>query len=140
MRGSRRRGVRSAGVAVGLLASLAGLALVALPGSAWARTTMRQPYRDGVVLVGFKPGGSANRHQAIAAADATRSRPLAPTIRLLHVRRGHVPEAVRALRQRRGVRYAEPDYLMREAAAPNAPNDLSFGLQWALENTGQTVN
>ena len=132
--------MQGAAAAGALLASLAGLALVASPSSAWARTTMRQPYRDGVVLVGFKPGGSANRHQAIAAAGATRSRRLAPTIRLLHVRRGHVSAAVRALRQRRGVRYAEPDYLMREAAAPNEPNDLSFGLQWALENTGQTVN
>jgi thermitase len=137
MRRSRRRGVRGAGVAVGLLASLAGLALVALPGSAWARASERQPYRDGALLIGFKPGVSANRQKAIAAADATRSRPLTPTIRLLHVRRGHVPAAVRALRQRRGVRYAEPDYLMREAAAPN---DFSFGLQWALENTGQSVN
>jgi thermitase len=137
MKPSKWRGVRGAGVAVGLLASLAGLALVALPGSVWARATKRQAYRDGAVLVGFKPGVSANRQKAIAAPDAKRGRQLAPGTRLLHVRRGHVPAAVRALRQRRGVRYAEPDYLMREAAAPN---DSSFGLQWALENTGQVVN
>jgi thermitase len=137
MKPSRWRGVGRAGVAVGLLASLAGLVLVALPGSVWARATKRQTYRDGAVLVGFKPGVSANRQKAIAAPDAKRSRQLAPAIRLVHVRRGHVPAAVRALRQRRSVRYAEPDYLMREAAVPN---DSSFGLQWALANTGQVVN
>jgi subtilisin family serine protease len=39
--------------------------------------------------------------------------------------------------QHDGVRYAEPDYVTHAAATPNDP---SFGLQWPLENTGQTVN
>jgi subtilisin family serine protease len=41
------------------------------------------------------------------------------------------------IRKQKGVRYAEPNYVVHAAAAPNDP---SFGLRWPLENTGQTVN
>src|SRR5574340_160554 len=37
------------------------------------------------------------------------------------------------------VLYAEPDYEL-SIAAPVTPSDPSFGLQWGLNNTGQSVN
>lgn len=37
------------------------------------------------------------------------------------------------------IRYAEPDYVQGVDGGP-APNDANFGVQWALRNTGQTVN
>jgi hypothetical protein len=40
------------------------------------------------------------------------------------------------LRRYRSVRYAEPDYVLE---ASGVPNDPSFGLQWGLQNTGQSV-
>jgi thermitase len=110
--------------------------------------------RDGVVLVGFEPGVRAGRQRAVVArvgatglrrlsagariARGHRSgtRRLGATVRL-RVRRGTVLSAVRSLRKQPGVAYAEPDYLLHEAAAPNDP---SFGLQWAHSNTGQLVN
>jgi Subtilase family len=48
-----------------------------------------------------------------------------------------VPIMAQRIGQQDGVRYAEPDYVTHAAATPNDP---SFGLQWPLENTGQTVN
>jgi len=65
------------------------------------------------------------------------ARPLAPGVRLLDVRRDDVDQRLRALRVARGVRYAERDHRLEAAGAPNDP---SFGLQWPLQNTGQTVN
>jgi serine protease len=44
---------------------------------------------------------------------------------------------VRRLSRLRGVRFAEPDYLLRENSVPNDPK---FTLQWGFRNTGQTVN
>ncbi|HEY2181784.1 MAG TPA: S8 family serine peptidase, partial [Solirubrobacteraceae bacterium] len=44
--------------------------------------------------------------------------------------------AVRSLRRNPEVAYAEPDYLMHASARPNDP---SLSLQWAANNTGQSV-
>ena len=56
---------------------------------------------------------------------------------LLIVRRGAVLPVISRLRRDRAVRYAEPDYVLEAAGVPNDP---SFGLQWAEQNTGQSVN
>lgn len=56
---------------------------------------------------------------------------------LVTVPSGHVLEAVHALQELPGVRYAEPDYTQVVAATPNDPN---FPIQWGYQNTGQTVN
>ncbi|MGH9778210.1 MAG: S8 family serine peptidase, partial [Candidatus Acidiferrales bacterium] len=48
-----------------------------------------------------------------------------------------VSEAIDRYRQRPEVLYAEPNYPIYPALTPN---DTSFGLQWALNNTGQVVN
>ncbi len=55
----------------------------------------------------------------------------------LRVRPSRMRAAIRALRRDPRVRYAEPDYLLHESAAPNDP---SFSLQWGSRNTGQLVN
>jgi subtilisin family serine protease len=47
-----------------------------------------------------------------------------------------VPAALAALAAQRGVRYAEPNYVVQ---AEQAPNDPRYGEQWGLHNTGQTV-
>ena len=84
------------------------------------------PFRRGVVLVGFRRDTSVRRQRAIvAAASAVTSRSLAPRIRVLNVPAGRERATARALRRRGGrdVRFAEPDYLMRETAESVFPND-----------------
>src|SRR3954454_19913451 len=95
-------------------------------------------FRDGVVLVGFDKSTSPLRERAaISAAGAVDTRTIGRGVHVLHVPRGQVLATAARLRRRAGVRYAEPDYLQQLAATPNDP---SFGLQWAHQNRGQTVN
>ncbi len=49
-----------------------------------------------------------------------------------------VPKALQRLRQLPGVLAAEPNYLRHVHGT--VPDDTAFPLQWALRNTGQTVN
>ncbi len=111
-------------------------------------------FRAGVVLVGFRPGVSPGRRLALERAVGARgARRLGPAVRgrgaggaahvagepvplALTVSRGAVLTAVRRLRGDPAVAYAEPDYLMQASATPNDP---SFGLQWAANNTGQSI-
>jgi subtilisin family serine protease len=107
-------------------------------------------YRDGVVLLGFRPGVSQIREQAITrAVSGHGATPIGPNVataqvagRLLgspmrlRVPAGDVPATVRRLRGYSAVAYAEPDYLM---VADATPNDPSFPLQWADSNTGQAI-
>jgi thermitase len=113
------------------------------------------PFRQGVLLVGFRPGVTIARRSAIErAAGVQGARRLGPSIRMAHgaatsgtagqlvspfevrVLDGNVLSAVRRLRRQRAVAYAEPDYLMRASAVPN---DASFPLQWGSGNTGQAI-
>ncbi len=128
----------------------------AIPGhTAAARTVAYQP---GVVLVGFQPGVTSRREQALEREIAARrlgsldnigtatraARALARRIGssfVLGVPRGRVMAAVRQLRsERRWVRFAEPNYVQRASAAARIPNDPFFGLEWGSRNTGQSVN
>jgi len=96
------------------------------------------PFRPGVVLVGFRRGTSPPVQRAVAAsARGSLARTTAPRIRVVRVGPGRVSAAIRSLRRRHDVLFAEPDYLLREAATPNDP---SFPLQWGFQNTGQLVN
>jgi subtilisin family serine protease len=47
-------------------------------------------------------------------------------------------DAVRTLAAHPAVLYAEPDFVVRSQGV--TPNDAKFPLQWAMRNTGQTVN
>ncbi|HEX4187041.1 MAG TPA: S8 family serine peptidase [Solirubrobacteraceae bacterium] len=119
-----------------------------------AAPSSANPYRPGVVLVGFRPGVSAGRRYGIErSAGGQGASYLGPQIRAvrapgaalarsfvaplkLTVPSSQVLEVVQRLRQDANVAYAEPDYLMRANAAPNDP---SFPLQWGSSNTGQSI-
>jgi subtilisin family serine protease len=111
------------------------------------------PYRAGAVLVSFRLGVSGASQTTIErAAGALDARRLGPAVRrvgapgagrqlalapiLLRVPSSGVLSAVRTLRGDPHVAYAEPDYLMHASATPNDP---SFALQWAANNTGQSI-
>ncbi len=112
------------------------------------------PFRQGVVLVGFRQGVSVGQRYAIErTAGADDARHIGPIVHptghgpatgqeflaplKLHVPAAQVLAVVHRLRHNRAVAYAEPDYLMQASAV--MPNDPSFALQWASDNTGQSV-
>jgi subtilisin family serine protease len=95
------------------------------------------PYSDDQVLVGFKRGTSASRRHSIEnRVGGIRARRLGVGV-FLTVPGGDVPSVIRRLKRDPAVRYAEPNYVMQ---ASGVPNDPQFGLQWGLQNTGQSVN
>ena len=112
------------------------------------------PYRPGVVLVGFRPGvTTAQRYGIERSVGGEGARYLGPQVRSvrapgaasartfisplkLRVSPSQVLVVVRRLRQNPDVAYAEPDYLMHASATPNDP---SFPLQWGPSNTGQRI-
>lgn len=137
-RRGQRRGAGRRACALGLGGAVAGL-VIALPATAAdARGHAPDGVRAGAVLVGFDPGVSAgHRHAVERGVGGSAARPIGAGVRLMHVAPGRVQSAVRSLRARGDVRYAEPDRLMHEDGAPNDP---SFGSQWGFSNTGQLVD
>lgn len=98
----------------------------------------RASYREGSVLLAFRRDTTKSVRAAdVAAVGAHVVRSFIGGTRLVSVPSGDVLSAIETLRSRGHVRFAEPDYLNHEDAAPNDP---SFGLQWGDLNTGQTVN
>lgn len=98
----------------------------------------RASYRKGLVLLAFTRGATKNvRADDLATVGAHVVRSFIGGTRLASVPSGDVLSAIKTLRSRAHVRFAEPDYLNHEDAAPNDP---SFGLQYGHLNTGQTVN
>lgn len=86
-------------------------------------------------MVAYEPGVSADEARAVeAASGASLLERIGPDARLLRVRPGAVPATVARLTADGRVRYAEPDYFIFPTATPD---DSDFGLQWALNNTGQ---
>jgi len=86
--------------------------------------------REGVVLVGFRPGTGASRRSAIeAAAGAKHLRTIGAGTHVLHVARGRVEQRIAQLRRYREVRCAEPDYVVHAAVTPN---DTSYNQLWGL--------
>jgi subtilisin family serine protease len=95
-------------------------------------------YVPGEVLVKFKSGTSKvsmNRiHGAIGASKIRE-------IRHLGIDRMKLPEdvkveeAVQIYGNDPNVEFAEPNYIVKTSAVPNDPG---YGLQWGLNNTGQT--
>src|ERR1700682_6394887 len=124
---------------------IAALSLVLLTGTGGAladstRQSERGVYRDGVVLLAFRNGVQQSRQDAVLAGVGAREiKRIGVRVRVVAVRRGRVPEVVQLLRARGEVRFAEPDYL-QTLSAGSLPNDTSFGIQWAAQNTGQMVN
>jgi thermitase len=101
-----------------------------------AEPVSRGAYGEGL-LVGLDRTMPFRQKRDLVTGVLAEAKSLAPGIWFLDVPRRRVPVMALRVGQQDGVRYAEPDYVMREAAAPDDP---SFWLQWPLENTGQTVN
>ena len=104
-------------------------------------------YVEGEALVIFKPGTSApNAALATARHHLTSVRTFDfishdRQREHLHVRSNtkSTAELIAELRLDPEVELAEPNYLRYFDSMP-APNDPNFSTQWALRNTGQTVN
>jgi hypothetical protein len=135
-------------------ASSPGNALAGKFSAPASSTSAPDPFRLGVVLVGFGAGVTGGQRYAIEraagglgasyigplirpvhAAGRASSKPFIPTLKL-RVPDSQVLAIVRRLRSNPNVAYAEPDYLMRASATPNDP---SFTLQWGSSNTGQNI-
>jgi subtilisin family serine protease len=96
-------------------------------------------YVPGQLIVKFRAGTtSGERSQALRrlSAHTLRSLPL-PRVRLVHIPApADVPAAAADLGRDPAVAWAEPNSYQQ---AGSLPNDALFGYQWALHNTGQTV-
>jgi len=103
-----------------------------------AKKNMPGRYVPGEVLVKFKAGTSIvamnKLHRALRAGKIR-------DIKHLGIHRMSLPEdvkvedAVRIYRNDPNVEFAEPNYIVKTSAIPNDPG---YGLQWGLNNTGQT--
>ncbi|HEV2245154.1 MAG TPA: S8 family serine peptidase, partial [Terriglobia bacterium] len=92
------------------------------------------------MLLAFRNGIQQSRQDAVLAnVGASEIKRIGVNVRVVAVKSGHVPEIVQLLRARSEVRFAEPDYL-QTLSAGSPPNDTSFGIQWAHQNTGQMVS
>ena len=90
------------------------------------------------VLVGFTPGTPKSVEHSIEALVGARERAtIGAETHLLKVAPGRALSTVKALKQHSSVRYAEPDWML---AADTIPNDPGFANEWALYNTGQTID
>jgi len=120
-----------------LCAAFVGVLVVILAPSAAVADDAR--FVPGEVLVRFETGaGPAARATAFGAVDAgARERLSLRGAWRVELDGTGVHKAVAELEDEPDVRYAEPNFIYRPLAAPNDP---SFGLQWALNNTGQPVN
>ncbi|HWC17279.1 MAG TPA: S8 family serine peptidase, partial [Terriglobales bacterium] len=108
-----------------------------LPG-AQAPSAPKPEFRADTVLVGFNSGVTPREQAAVlAGVGAHQLRLIGQGVHVLRVPAGRVEQTIERLRKSPAVRYAEPDFRHTINAAPNDP---SFPQQWALVNSGQTVN
>ncbi len=133
----------SRGTLLTIVLSLCAVALVASAPETGTRAHVAAPaaaptFAPGQVLIGFDAAVSrVGRQRLESSVGASEVRPLGHAMYLLRVAGRDVRAAVKGLRGREGVSFAEPNYVQTASAAPNDP---SFGSQWGLSNTGQTVN
>ncbi|MDP2167899.1 MAG: S8 family serine peptidase [Thermodesulfovibrionales bacterium] len=96
-------------------------------------------YKEGELLVKFKPGGELKAQSAHRSAGATLKQRF-KGIGVEHIKLPHglsVADAVKKYMEDPDVEYAEPNYMIHKAVIPN---DVYFGSQWGLHNTGQTIS
>jgi subtilisin family serine protease len=107
-------------------------------GEAPAKKNVSAKYVPGEVLVKFKSGASItsmNKLHSVLGAGKIRD------LRHLGIHQMKLPEdvtveeAVQVYRSDPSVEFAEPNYIVKAAAAPNDPG---YSQQWGLHNTGQT--
>ncbi len=126
--GSRRSVVIAAAVGLGIWAP-----------AAQAKPTAARGVVPGQLIVRFSPGlGRAAQTATAGRLDGRLQSRLPGTgLGLLAVPRGQSPwRAARRAERLPGVRYAEPDQYVDYRILPNDP---LFGRQWALHNTGQSI-
>lgn len=95
-------------------------------------------YREGELLVKFKPGVIQDRITAINSESGVKVLKVIPKInlhRLGSTKGKTTKELLELYRRDPNVEYAEPDYVVTIAANPNDPD---YPLLWGLNNTGQT--
>jgi len=102
----------------------------------------RGKYKEGELLIRFKTGvvraSALKTHQSTGASVKKR---FAAVLNLEHVKIPiglSVKDAIAVYMSDSNVLYAEPNYLRH--AKGTIPSDPFFNLQWALRNTGQSVN
>ena len=97
-------------------------------------------FRDGVVLIRFREGPLLARMNGIlASVGAIELKQIGVGVHVLNVGPGRVLSTIQALQKLGEILYAEPDYL-HQIDGGTIPNDTFAGSQWAMQNTGQTVN
>ena len=104
------------------------------------RQKRRMPqYKEGELLVKFRPGVRSNRLRQINTNTGLRLLRRFPRFRLRHMKITapglSVPMAVKLLNRLPEIEYAEPNYIHRVQAIPVDPH---FHHLWGLNNTGQT--
>ncbi len=121
-----------------LVSLVALLAVIGVGPAAADAAGIAAPYREGEILVRFRKGVPPSRVREIHARHRA-------TVKQSHPRLGFetvaipegptVEEMIRRYLGEPEVEVAEPNYLVWALVLPNDP---SFALQWALDNTGQT--
>lgn len=97
------------------------------------------PFRPGVVLVGFRPSVTeSQKSSVIGVAGANELKRIGVGVHVLKVIPGFEVRVVQFLKSFPEILYAELDYQQRVNG--DVPNDMSFGNQWAMLNTGQVLN
>lgn len=95
-------------------------------------------YRDGQLLVRFRPGAPSWAAQAAHAdvgAQIARSWPSVEGLQLVRLPSGvNLKQAIRTYRHNPAVLYVEPNYVVHLLGSPNDP---MFSQMWGLQNTGQ---
>ena len=135
---STPQGKRSA-VALVAACSILTTAVFSGTGSAAGQADTQPAAVPGELLVRFEPGARPARRAALRelAGVTLERRLLLPRLQLVRTRPGlTVAAAINALEAQPGVDYAEPNYLYEPLAIPDDPR---FGDQWALLNSGQTI-
>jgi subtilisin family serine protease len=97
-------------------------------------------YREGELLVKFKPDVNMTKAQFTHKAVGSRSKRRFESSGVEHIVLPSgltVKNAVQLYMANPDVEYAEPNYIVRKAVIPN---DEYFNLQWGLNNIGQEIN
>lgn len=108
---------------------LIALLITIFMSTAWAA---EQPYVEGEVIVKYKTGVSELARQSgimAAGAVSTQSLDLIKAHRVRLPKGTNVPAALARFKSDPDVLYAEPNYIVHAAAAPNDPQ---YASQWAL--------
>jgi subtilisin family serine protease len=129
-----------------IYAVLAAMVLVGLASPTDARSGGSVAYVPDQIIVRFADSLDARAQADVNARNGGQELSALGGVgaKLVRVAPGSVERALRAYRAESGVRYAEPNYIVR-AISPRSrplallPNDPSFGELWGLRNTGQVI-